>query len=805
MKKLLLVFFLAASALSAEPEEFLLDFGTAESPVAEGFKRVAENSAYSAEAGFGWQSPRGQRLDARNENFSSQRQFLKLDPLLCDHVTGGKKYVYSSSDLTFRLDLPEGEYAGALVMGKMTEQTGSTINRPPFMYRDYAVTVNGSEVLRVERDWVEYLKQTLADNEKDFLPGDSLFEAYVEPYFTTVRFSFAGALTLKTSSLCPWNALLVYPKDRQRELDARLAEMRKQSREFVDDQYDERKPDEVEGLSEDELKQRADKGYVFFSRPNVSVSPHDRPAEQEIGKPATEFLPAGEKGVVAFSVYPVKALKQVNLAFGDLVSDSGSKIPADRLSLWTAHYCVHPAVRTGHRYLIRPWYALPFETTDLAPGIPRTFYLYVKATADCAPGIYKGQIRLTAENMPQGELEVMVKVLPYKLLPSDILFGMYTSTPTSCTLRFASMMLKQQGEPDHRRLTADLQEKIYTEMRESGFNTVSISLPWIPFKIGQAGKIETRPDVWMYWKDALDLYKKVFGDTPMSSFGMGWSSFISPSSVPGFPTRPTHQGAQQPFSPEALAGAEKLLRRFYDEVKANQWAEVIFYVSDELNNYGLRGGQFGEKLAAAYRTISDKVGFRICASMNGPAEHGMLPYLHMAIPNGAFPVNEEALAGIRKAGCDLWFYNIGSNRFTEGYFIAKTRPKGRLQWAFGPCSRYFENVPSLPSLGHLGYSLILDSNFTVGKRHDVEELRQGILDYRYFITLEKLVRENASAADPALAKAVEKGRKLMDYVLGGIKVDLKHYSRVGMWTPKTCQRIRWMLASAIQEIDDAKK
>ena len=74
------------------------------------------------------QTARRQRRFARDENFSSQTQFLKLDSLLCDHVTGGEKYRYGQEDLVFRLDLPAGNYAAALVAGKMTEQTGSTIN-----------------------------------------------------------------------------------------------------------------------------------------------------------------------------------------------------------------------------------------------------------------------------------------------------------------------------------------------------------------------------------------------------------------------------------------------------------------------------------------------------------------------------------------------------------------------------------------------------------------------------------------------------------------------------------------------------
>jgi len=179
--------------------------------------------------------------------------------------------------------------------------------------------------------------------------------------------------------------------------------------------------------------------------------------------------------------------------------------------------------------------------------------------------------------------------------------------------------------------------------------------------------------------------------------------------------------------------------------------------------------------------------------------------LDIAIPNGSFPVDEPTVKKIREAGCDLWFYNIGSNRFTYGYYLMKTRPRGRLQWNFGTTHGFAGQTPSLPSLGSTCYASFWNSSLEIGRRADVEQMRQGILDYRYLLTLDNLLNKKRDAVNPNLRAALDKGQQLRTQILDGIHVDIKHYAEAGFWSDTTCHRLRWRIAQSIQEISNAEK
>ncbi len=797
------LFLITSSLISANV--YLFDFGPEDSPCASGFTKVSEKDKYSSEKGYGWLG--GIRLYSRNENFSTIRRFLKLDPLLCDHVTGGRRFYYPKREYSFKLDLPEGKYLCAVILGKLTEKTGvNTHHLPPFWYKDYVVKANGKKVVEVvngKKDWKSYLKDFYSANEDDFLPGDSLFDKYVAPYFKIYTFSFisGGSLILELSNVCPINALIIYPNEKEKEFQEKINELKEKSRSFIDNQYKIEKVEEP--LSSELVKKYKSQGYILFTRPNEEIFPGSRPKEDEVNRPARKFIPLGEKGVLTFSLLPLKELKDVKLILSDLISKEGAVIPKENLSLWLARYTLQKVGDSySSLYQIRPWYLLKYKPMNLSVLVSRTFYLYVKVPENIPPGDYQGKIRIICKNAPASFLPIIVKVLPFKLRKPDMLFGMYCYHPGYV---FSPGRLKEVKECNDLII-----KKMFREMKEMGFNTVALTLPSRPFKIDKNGAVITDEEIWNLWKESFSLYQKFFGNNPLPLFKIGWESLVSPSVCPGFITRCLgkwkNKWKKEGFSKEGIVCAEKIIEHFYQKVKENKWPEVIFYMSDELSNRGVIGGKFGKELAFIYRKIADKVGFRICASMNGFPEHQMLPYLDIAIINRAFPITEETLKEIKNAGCELWFYNIGANRFTYGFYLVKSRPKGRLQWSFGPSCGYVNQIPFLPSLG-VGqkFALILDSDLNLGRRIDVEKMRQGIIDYRYYITLESLVKENKGFSNKKLIKAIEKAEKLLSMISDNIKVEIKYYEKVGPWSGEVCERLRWMIASCIIEVVNAKK
>lgn len=83
------------------PSGYKFDFGTSTSPVASGYSKVTEATAYTS-GGFGWTDTSG--LESRDRNSSG-------DDLKRDFVMN------SSSPRTFKVDLPNGSYSVNIIMG----------------------------------------------------------------------------------------------------------------------------------------------------------------------------------------------------------------------------------------------------------------------------------------------------------------------------------------------------------------------------------------------------------------------------------------------------------------------------------------------------------------------------------------------------------------------------------------------------------------------------------------------------------------------------------------------------------------
>lgn len=111
------VFGSGANPVKAEQQVWKFDFGTATSPVAEGYTRVSESTIYSAESGFGL----NKKIGSRDRSFA--------DPLLRDFVldTG------SAKNYTFRANLPNGTYqvkvgAGDAIASNKTSVSVESVN-----------------------------------------------------------------------------------------------------------------------------------------------------------------------------------------------------------------------------------------------------------------------------------------------------------------------------------------------------------------------------------------------------------------------------------------------------------------------------------------------------------------------------------------------------------------------------------------------------------------------------------------------------------------------------------------------------
>jgi hypothetical protein len=150
-----------------------------------------------------------------------------------------------------------------------------------------------------------------------------------------------------------------------------------------------------------------------------------------------------------------------------------------------------------------------------------------------------------------------------------------------------------------------------------------------------------------------------------------------------------------------------------------------------------------------------------------------------------------------------WFNNIGTDRYTFGWFLWKAHKdmgvEALFQWGYSTnkADIYYDLDGSE---GDSGVS------FTAGEgqraRTCWEMIRQGADDHRYLQTLDNLLaRADASGRDAAKAKAAE-ARRFCQEVMAKIdleKKDLRPYTQADL------ERFKRALAGHIQALQEALK
>jgi hypothetical protein len=262
------------------------------------------------------------------------------------------------------------------------------------------------------------------------------------------------------------------------------------------------------------------------------------------------------------------------------------------------------------------------------------------------------------------------------------------------------------------------------------------------------------------------------------------------------------------FSPEWERAYRGVVSWTKENEKKRGWPEVIIYIEDELSNYGATGAEKGRRNVQIAKTIP---GIRTIASMNGQWERVILPGLTIAMPNHAYPITTESVEEIRKAGCDLWFYNIGEDRVLWGFYPWRMNAHGRFQW----CHRTEMGEPWNAFDGDSAYRM---TRLTPGKplpTPTLVQIQEGIDDWRYLAALDKAMADARASKKPAAVQAVAAAQKDLDDIRAGIPVDVRLIIGVvdakeagmpavgNLANNRYLDRCRWIVAGHILAIQSA--
>jgi len=807
-KLLILILALCTPAAFGQPP-WKFDMGTEKSPVFEGFRQVTEKMAYTPDSGFGWTRP---------DKVATVHRDIP-EPLGCDFVLGSA---------TFRLDVPVGDYHVWTLLG----DSGHGINHPRFWSTDYWIVANGQKVVSVEQSVETYYRDYyFANLFIDWVPGRSLWEKYFAKYDRPHAFTTSapeGRIEIRFSGQVPVDAVVVYPVAAKSEAQKFVADLRERRRKAFDSAFRLVGPNETIAAPattpEEEARAAAPterlrgdmveangrlpteeehlRGYALFSRPcDERVYPHTRPEEDDGAVEINLLATPGEYEPASFTVWPLDYLKNVKLTTGEIRSEDGSVLPASAVE-WSIVKYIERGLGPG-RYRIEPRTLLPYAPRDLPRDVAKRYWLTVHVPPDQQPGRYRGVVTFAPKDRPASRIPVRIEVAPFKLVADPgINYGMYYYTPDQTAYRgHARGSIGDRPNWAQQRTLAQTATDL-KDQADHGMNCSAMGPVWGLFR-AKDGVLTVDESMW----DWQDRFMRIYAQSDLTRPAPAYGMHILGLYLPG------HQNAHDwkqggGFSQEYEKLLGDAVREYYRRARAAQaegrWPEVIYYASDELSNYGMRGVDYGLKYLQMLHRIRETVpgGFRICSSLNGPLERRLLPLLDIAIPNNGFPLNEDSIRAVRDAGCELWTYNIGFNRFAWGYYPLRIGAKGRLQWHYR-CNPRGTCDPN-NWLTSFAWSVVDTAPEEVLPSVVWENVREGVDDARYVRTLEAAIARARKSDSPQVLTAAERAQKSLDWIMNRINPTLSYYtSEAGYWSPTVYDILRRRIAEQIVTLEEA--
>jgi len=776
--------FALAPAVQAAPLKF--DFGTEKSPVFPGFTGVSDKTLLTDGASFG---------------------FVKTAPTAYDRLRPNAlagDFVLSRKPATFCVKLPNGSYKAWLLYGDNRYKTRVLVD----VAKKNLVTINGKEAVSDPLGgWKEFYseKYYFRGYSNVYHASDDFYAKYIAPNFkeATTAFEVTDGQALLQLEDIPLCALIIYPADEAKQVEDDIAYLQKRElrRHTV---IKEEKP---QNLNPDPEYPAADKqrGYALYSRfPSYPPLAQDRPLAAELNPAPSTFLAAGQKANLSLTVLPLQDLKNVKVTVSDLTDKaSGAKIAASEVKVeQIAHQEIakkgsHRTPSSAYIYQVEPLFIKPFPAAFelMDKGINRTILLSVAADKNTRPGVYEGTVNIAPENAGASRVPVRVRVLPITLPELPILAGRYAMDSDFYYYLYWSKTFTDDDFVDY----VWQQQKMRMQWaKDMGLNSIA----WSDDMRGDilSDPMRLKPDGrFVRW---MDLYRDM-GFKAMPWYG--FQALTTNARKFGNPARDMFGfGSGARHSPEWTAQYRQLIESIRDTGKERGWPDIIFYLSDELSNYGTEGAEEGLKRIAASDGIS---GIRRIASVNGKFELPLIGKIENLMPNFAFPITQPVLDEMKAKNTELWLYNVTDQRFSWGYYPFLTGTKGRYQWFNNSGMGYpFDDFDS-------NYGDSVYSAFVAGPDGPISEvfalnMRDGLDDLRYVTLLNQLVNE---AKNPQ-AKAVQEAKAILAEIKA-LDVDLRNYGTGAidaqaagmddvsrMWTPQACERVRWRIAECIMEL-----
>ena len=762
------------------------DFGPANSAVMPGFVNVSRATTYSKGTGFGWQ-PGGNF--GRDFDISEIMGRHRAPDDLCRDFCMPIRAAYS-------VDVPNGKYGVWLMLGPPGNGWGDT-----FTHR--TVTANGEVIVDEKYDLESFKKHEFEFQDVEDLPGDDLWEKYINKLFKPKIFEVDvkdGQITLAFDSHDEWwscmvNGLVIWPKEQDTNAQRWLENLNTLRKEEYQSLHVEKLP-ELKGKFTPTADQTA-KGYVrFVHTVDKDIQVNAVPTESEIKQTALHLTVApGEVEDKCIGVFPLKDMGKIKVDVSALKGPGGA-LPADAVKTLVVRYkdTNYTAVYTPiPKYLDD----VPADGVEAKPGVTRSFWFSFHVPADAAPGEYKGTATLTFSGGAKDTVEVALTVLPIKLSEINFPMGMFIMGPNQSYAKF-----DPTGETHW-----TLIKEMLVDARAHGITSVDPAVG-IPLK-----KIENG--------------KAVVDFAPMDRFmelakGAGFKQELNGYAIDtGFAIK---MHVNFDYAGEAkrwnVAKYEDVVKAYFDAVrdhaKEKGWLPICFCTDDE---YVVHPDGKLELLAAHHKILQDAApGFHFVPydSLYVEQHPELVASYEKALPLidtwGAGIHSPKEAEILKKAGRRLWLYNTGMNRFTFGTYMFYARKKfdvsGFFQWIYAGNGTYGNFYLASHNEGH--YGVIFPSTRGLRTTPTWERIRMGCNDHQYLETAWALI-EAANKAGKGQAEAKDL-QATIDHTFSLLKfghadVDAKdgEGKAENPMTPEVMEAFHDKLAEGIVKLSNALK
>ena len=683
------------------------DLGSSSSPLMPGFQRLTPANRYSKGRGYGL-------LDA---TIWRVYDVLQPDPLYQDFICierGG-----------IALDVPSGKYHVFVNLDNPSGYWGEYQR-----YRFRSVRAEGREVVRDMESFQSLQAKYLRHWDHDDLPQHNTFTRYQQPYFAEKEFDVEvrdGQLNLDFDGsdwACSVSCLIVYPLE-EKERGAEFVQYVRGQRQFFFDNQFQKTTHVATGDPLDPTPSQQDRGYVLFTRDYMKdVYDNDRPRSHEIDQPLKAQAFCGEYEPLTLAVMPLRPLGNTKLTISDLRGPQDAVLPASRFRVGYVSYRNTRVTMEGSVYTSQPRWILPKSTVDMPLGTTRRFWLTAHVPADAQPGLYRGTVTVTPQHGKPAQVPVEFHVHRGTLDEADIPIGPWGH---------AISIPWYDDDPRTQIWREEMTYKSLRQLRDYGFTSFS-GMPevhYLGFANGQPRLDFTRADAQMRLARKMGFHMPIVNYCPFIGLNL-------------------YERDMQAMREAGFEDYSAFVRAVFSAVQthaeAQDWLPVYWNLADEPLGESLL--QATENARAFRQAFPDGPPyFTAATSLVSGDDHDR----HLALATAVHTVNVNghdptALRELRQAGGKWAFYNDG-NRWTYGTYLFKAAREYDVQFRL---SWHWNNVAGDPYYAldcredDYAWCNVSPSGELVPSLHFEREMREGLDDYRYLLTLDRLARERQS-------------------------------------------------------------